>query len=87
MLRFHLLPPEHMVIITPTAAKKATGGIYYERVYGGGYQVCSGARSAPFHLDMSFTVLLPLRPHLSRSSHCGRRRGFLVWHHREVRDH
>ena len=35
MLRFHLLPPEHRVIVTPAAVKAATG-IYYERVYGGG---------------------------------------------------
>ena len=33
MLRFHLLPPEHRVVVTPAAVKKATG-IYYERVYG-----------------------------------------------------
>jgi len=36
MLRFHLLPPEHRVVVTPTAVKKATGGIYYARIYGGG---------------------------------------------------
>ena len=35
VLRFHLLPPEHRVVVTPAAVKKATG-IYYERVYGGG---------------------------------------------------
>ena len=35
LLRFHLLPPEHRVVVTPAAVKKATG-IYYERVYGGG---------------------------------------------------
>jgi len=35
MLRFHMLPPEHRVVVTPAAVKKATG-IYYERVYGGG---------------------------------------------------
>ena len=34
-LRFHLLPPEHRVVLTPAAVKKATGH-YYERVYGGG---------------------------------------------------
>ena len=35
MLRFHMLPPEHRVVVPPAAVKKATG-IYYERVYGGG---------------------------------------------------
>ena len=35
MLRFHLLPHEHRVIVTPAAVKEATG-IYYERVYSGG---------------------------------------------------
>ena len=34
-LRFHLLPPEHRVVVTPAAVKKATG-IYYARIYGGG---------------------------------------------------
>ena len=35
MLRFHLLPPEHRVVVTPAAVKKKTGH-YYERVYGNG---------------------------------------------------
>ena len=46
MLRFHLLPPMHYVIVTP-AAVKVKLGIYYERVYGGGdkhAEVWDGAR-------------------------------------------
>ena len=35
MLRFHLLPPMHYVIVTPAAVNAATG-IYYERIHGGG---------------------------------------------------
>ena len=34
MLRFHLLPSEHRVVVTTAAVKKETGH-YYERVYGG----------------------------------------------------
>ena len=46
VLRFHLLPPEHRVVVTPAAVKKKTGH-YYERVYGGGdkhAEVWDGAR-------------------------------------------
>ena len=45
MLRFHQLPPEHRVVVTPAAVKAATG-IYYERVYGGDKhaKVWEGAR-------------------------------------------
>ena len=46
MLRFHLLPPEHRVVVTPAAVKEATG-IYYARIHGGGdkhAKVWDGAR-------------------------------------------
>eukprot|EP00964_Phaeocystis_antarctica_P039813 scaffold22771_cov59-Phaeocystis_antarctica.AAC.2 len=35
ILRFHLLPSMHYVVVTPASVKKATG-IYYERIFGGG---------------------------------------------------
>ena len=77
MLRFHLLPPEHRVVVTPTAVKKATG-IYYERVYGGGEThavVWDGAR-LPSSMYMFFTVLLPPRvSHVLHPAARSRRRG------------
>ena len=72
MLRFHLLPPEHRVVVT-TAAVKVKMGIYYERVYGKGdthAEVWDGARlpsSIRYVLHSAspsprFTLL---RPHLA----------------------
>ena len=65
VLRFHLVPPEHRVVVTPTDVKAATGK-YLVRVLGGSTHaaVSDGARGPPppSAPRRSITTVQSLRP-------------------------